>query len=506
MKSLYQKYRPQAFSEVVGQEKIVQTLVNALSSDKVGHAYLFAGQRGTGKTTFARIMAKTINCISPKDGQPCLKCEQCKMSESGQAVDIIEIDAASNRGIDDIRDLRDKIRFAPTLSKYKVYIIDEVHMLSKDAFNALLKTLEEPPAHVIFIMATTEAHKLPATILSRVQRFDFGRISGADIIKNLQTIVKAEKIDIDDAALALIASKADGSHRDAISLLEQIKSYATKISIKEAEEVLGVADIQLSLDLLEEMRAGNREAAFRGIADYFNQGYDLVQLSLGLAEALREAILFRSKTTDLLILTPEKEKTFEQLADLPISSLVAALEAFLQSAKEGKSSSIPSLPLEVAVTKVIEEWGPSQISNIKPSFAQGYGRAQQEPKSEEPKPEIAKTEIKLQEVTSDSKELDDAVWKEILEKIKSHNHSLNALLRDIKPAGKNGGKLILCAKFKFHKDKVSEAKNRQIIEQVIEEVTGEKLSIFCELFDKLPKQKQELSEDELLKTAEEVFS
>ena len=218
--ALYRKYRPVTFSDVIGQEHITTTLKNELYSNKIVHAYLFTGTRGTGKTTCAKILAKAVNCLSPKDGDPCGECEMCQAIANGEVTDIYEIDAASNNGVDDIRDLRDQVNFLPSMGKYRVYIIDEVHMLSLPAFNALLKTLEEPPEHVIFILATTEVHKLPATILSRCQRFDFRRIDPEKICERIQSIAQLEGLTVTDDAATLIAAAADGGMRDALSILD----------------------------------------------------------------------------------------------------------------------------------------------------------------------------------------------------------------------------------------------------------------------------------------------
>lgn len=574
--ALYQKYRPKDFSEAIGQDKIVQTLRNALKSGRVGHAYLFAGQRGTGKTTYARILAQSLNCQNLRDGsEPCFKCQFCLALRKGQAIDIIEIDAASNRGIDEIRDLKEKIRFAPTLGKYKVYIIDEVHMLTKEAFNALLKTLEEPPAHVVFIMATTEAHKLPATILSRVQRFDFGRIPVSDILKNLRHIAKEERIDIDDSALSMIAGKADGSHRDAISLLEQIKSYATKISAKEVGEVLGLVGSDLINQLLDLMLKADRKAALARIENHYQAGFDLGQLAVALVEVLRGALFFKSGILDQSLLATEVAE-LKKLAVLTSDQLICGIEQFSQAVKDTKSSAIQSLPLELAVLTIIDTWGvdgepPHESTPLRSSpFAKATddkssyeGQANltkvqinnqdtRNPStsshsslSEEAHPSESKTEplrgktqtnSKIQisndkskqksedqsnEATvslvacrdersgmkqSDNGSFDEKTWKEILDRIKSQNHTLQALLRDIKPLGVVDGKLQLCAKFKFHKDKILEIKNRQLVEQIIHDVTGQKLAIFCDLAENLPKNTTKISEDELLTAAEEVFS
>ncbi len=514
--ALYQKYRPKDFSAAIGQEKIVQTLKNALKSGRTGHAYLFAGQRGTGKTTYARILAQSLNCQKPKDGNgPCFDCQFCQAAGKGQAIDIIEIDAASNRGIDEIRDLREKIRFAPTLGKYKVYIIDEVHMLTKEAFNALLKTLEEPPPHVVFIMATTEAHKLPATILSRVQRFDFGRIPIADITKNLRLIADKEKIEIDDEALLIIAGKADGSHRDAISLLEQIKSYATKISAKEVGEVLGLVGNDLIYRLLGSMVEADLKQALVQIESYYEGGFDLSQLALSLVETIRKAMLLKSGVIEKSDLTKEEAEGIAKLEKLSADRLIVGIEQLSSAGRETKISSIQSLPLELAVSRIVKAWdmndSPTKLQIDQRKHKSTNDTNSHQPTSRESKPtpevnsDINNKTMKQSDNETDAT-LDDRTWKEILDRIKLQNHTLQALLRDIKPLGIVEGRLKLCAKFKFHKDKVSEIGNRQLVEKIITEVTGQKLPIFCELADETAGKRKGLKEDELLQVAEEVFS
>ncbi|EKE18522.1 MAG: hypothetical protein ACD_9C00308G0001, partial [uncultured bacterium] len=243
--ALYRKYRPLTFSDVIGQGHIVQTLSNAILNNRVGHAYLFTGPRGTGKTTMARIFARAVNCQNPKGADPCLECDVCKNITQGMSLDIFEIDAASNTGVDNIRELRENVKFPPSQAKFKVYIIDEVHMLSTGAFNALLKTLEEPPAHVIFILATTEIHKVPETIISRCQRYDFTRLSLEHIIEKLSTIAKNENVSIEKNALEMIAIASEGGMRDAESLLSQVMALEDKkITAKEVEEILGTTQRQ----------------------------------------------------------------------------------------------------------------------------------------------------------------------------------------------------------------------------------------------------------------------
>ncbi len=253
--ALYRKYRPKEWDEVMGQDHVVTTLRNAITADRVAHAYLFAGSRGTGKTTLARLLAKAVNCLHPEPSKrPDNECENCRAVNANRFLDLMEIDAASNNGVDDVRDLRDKINFSPSQGKFKIYIIDEVHMLSTPAFNALLKTLEEPPPHAIFVLATTEIHKIPATVLSRCQRHEFRRVPVDEIVTNLKKIVKAESIQADDDALVQIARQSAGGMRDAISLLDQLSSTADRITLALAQTVLGTATSQTVLEVISSIK------------------------------------------------------------------------------------------------------------------------------------------------------------------------------------------------------------------------------------------------------------
>ena len=274
-KSLYRKYRPLKFEDVYGQEFIIKTLSNAIKNNKIGHAYLFCGTRGTGKTTIAKIFARSVNCLKPLDNMPCGKCEICLNENTDEIPDIIEIDAASNNGVDEIRELKNKIKLVPNLCKYKVYIIDEVHMLSTGAFNALLKTLEEPPEHVIFILATTEPQKLPITIISRCQRFDFKKINISDIKERLKFIAKEEKIKIDDLALDEIAKISDGAMRDAIGLLDQISSFTdSKITLEDIYMVRGSVSYNTILTLLDNLVDNNIKELLDIIDEIYLSGKD----------------------------------------------------------------------------------------------------------------------------------------------------------------------------------------------------------------------------------------
>lgn len=334
--SLYRKYRPQNFDNLIGQEHIKTTLSNAFKSGQTSHAYLFTGPRGTGKTSTARLVAKALNCTNLKDGfEPCDECEFCTAINSGSLIDVIEIDAASNRGIDEIRDLKEKINYSPTRSKYKVYIIDEVHMMTKEAFNALLKTLEEPPAHVYFVLATTEIHKIPETIISRCQRFDFRRITSQDLIKRLQFIADKEGVAVEDGSLEIIARYVNGGMRDAIGLLEQL-TVNKKIELSSAGEVLGVAGAGVLGEFFTKVWEGKAGEAIHMVSEVYSQGSDLKHFRSEFIELLREK----------MIEAVGKKETVET------AKLLTLIENF-QAADSYFEATIPQLPLEIAIIKSI---------------------------------------------------------------------------------------------------------------------------------------------------------
>ncbi len=367
---LYRKYRPQMFNEIIGQEHVVQTLSNALASEMISHAYIFSGPRGSGKTTIARLLAKAVNCRNRKDGQfePCDKCSSCLEIQQGRSLDLIEIDAASHRGIDEIRELRDGIKFAPVKEKYKVFIIDESHQLTKEAVNALLKTLEEPPGHAIFVLATTEIHKMIPTIISRCQRFDFRKLTLAEIVKRLDIVSQKEKAKIDKPALELIALNSGGSIRDAESLLDQALTFAGTlgregmIKTEDIKDLLGLTDISLISQLVDFISEKNEQGAIKFLEETFDKGYDPQEFTKALVHYLRQAMLLNispdAMNPIIIGLTKEEqEKIQAQAVKLGSQELQKALNLFLEAENKMKYSSIPQLPLELAIVDIIHKQG-----------------------------------------------------------------------------------------------------------------------------------------------------
>jgi DNA polymerase-3 subunit gamma/tau len=355
--AFYRKWRPHLWEQVIGQEHVIQTLRNAVRSGRVGHAYLFAGPRGTGKTTTARLLAKAVNCLDPDPAKrPCDVCEHCTSVNAGRYLDLIEIDAASNTSVDDVRDLRDKINFSPSQGEYKVYIIDEVHMLSTAAFNALLKTLEEPPPHAIFILATTEVHKIPATVLSRCQKHEFRRVPVVQIVGLLSQMAKDEKLEVDDDALLLIARQATGSVRDAISLLDQLSSTGKRVTLAEAQVVLGTATNETVLALVNAILAQDAAAGLGCIQSALDAGSDARQFARQVVEYLRGVLLVRLNNAGLIDATADaKAHMASQAARFETAHLLEVIHLFNEAAVDTRSSWQPGLGLELALAESVEE-------------------------------------------------------------------------------------------------------------------------------------------------------
>lgn len=362
-KSLYRTYRPHSFDTVVGQKHIVQTLQNALKTQKMSHAYLFCGPRGTGKTTVAKLVAKSVNCLNPEKA-PCNECEHCRTIQNGIHPDVIEIDAASNNGVDEIRDLIEKVKYAPIQAKYKVYIIDEVHMLSQGAFNALLKTLEEPPSHVIFILATTEPHKVLPTIISRCQRYDFVRVNRKDIQMRVEEVLKAEKIEYETEATRLISQLADGGVRDALSILEQCIAYSgNNLLAEHVNDIYGIATTQDKLKLLHAIITVDVALLMQEIEIITRKNIDIRRLTNDLMELLKEAVVY-SFTKDDKLITKLNVEEAKQLNVIPNNVALSMIEDLMETSEKYRSASNLLSYFEIGLLKLISHIGEPKVLDV----------------------------------------------------------------------------------------------------------------------------------------------
>lgn len=354
---LYRKYRPQSFSEVVGQTHVVQTLTNSIIAGHISHAYLFSGPRGSGKTTIARLFAKTVNCENPQGAEPCNKCSSCSEIMASKSIDLLEIDAASHTGVDDVRQLIEGIKFAPTKSKFKIFIIDECHQLSKSAANALLKTLEEPPAHAIFLLATTESHKMIPTIISRCQKFDFRRLQVSEILKKLEFISKKEGVKFENSALSLIALNARGSFRDAESLLDECISFSYEkgvVRTQDIKELLGIAEIGEISNFIDLLISKKTKEAIAFLNSLIDSGLDLQEFTKTLVFYLRQMLLLKINpeflnTQNLGLADTEVEKLRGQTNGFNQKEIQNMLELFIEAENKLKYAAIPQLPLELVI-------------------------------------------------------------------------------------------------------------------------------------------------------------
>ncbi|MGM0439426.1 MAG: DNA polymerase III subunit gamma/tau [Patescibacteria group bacterium] len=365
-KVLYRKYRPKSFSDIIGQTHVVKTLKNAIRNDNISHAYLFTGPRGTGKTTMARLLAKAVNCQDNSSAEPCNECEACESIIEGNAVDLIEIDAASHRGIDEIRQLREGIKFSPNQLKYKVYIIDESHQLTKGAANALLKTLEEAPDHAIFVLATTEPQKMISTIISRCQRFDFRKLNLSEIIEKLERILKAEGIESDKRSLEIIATAAGGSFRDAESLLDQVLTFTEeKLEEEDVKSLLGLVETQYIFQFVDLLIKEERLKAIKYLEKMYTEGVNLEEFHSSLLEYLRQLMTISITNADLSdeessVITglrvsftdQEMKKLKKQASNLKPAEVNKMLEIFLKAGKRMDYSPISQLPIEMAIVEI----------------------------------------------------------------------------------------------------------------------------------------------------------
>ncbi len=537
--SLYRKWRSQTFDELVGQEHVVRTLQNALATGRLAHAYLFTGPRGTGKTSTARLLAKAVNCLrysaeAVVAGQPvpCGQCANCQAVAAGNAIDLVEIDAASNTGVDDVRVLRDGVNFSPSLFKYRVYIIDEVHMLSTAAFNALLKTLEEPPEHAIFILATTEVHKIPATVLSRCQRYDFRRVPLGDMVARATHVCAEEGIVAEPAALELLCRTATGSMRDALSLLDQLVAYnGTQVTLAAAQDMLGATGGERVAAFVDNLLAGELGAGLGQISAMQEDGVDLRQFNRQLVDHLRNLMLLKAGGASLPTLDVTQEtlgRLHGQAEAANLGQIVGWVKTFSAADSLLRSTPYGQLPLEVAFVEATLAGAEQRVEQPRPSGPQPLPASRPQPPvgnqqpprllrpAVEPQPDQAASQpaavvqVKLParpepplrvepvavaepvaaaeaaETTSDgsiSLEQMTAAWPRIVSAMEVHNKMLKGVLLDVYPISIEGSTVVLGCKYPFHYSKTNDPTNRLLIEQLIGKVVGGDWQVICQLLE-----------------------
>ena len=522
-KALYRVYRPKNFSDVIGQEHIVRTLKNQIENNNVGHAYLFCGTRGTGKTSTAKIFSRAVNCTNLHNDEPCNECENCREILEDKTMDVVEIDAASNNSVDDIRELRENVKYSPAKAKYKVYIIDEVHMLSQGAFNALLKTLEEPPSYVIFILATTEPHKIPATILSRCQRFDFKRVTVKDISSRMRYICEKEGIEADEKALNLIARNSQGALRDALSILDQCISFeGNKISYNDVIELLGSVNIEQLFDLAESIIKEDTRKSLQILNDFIIWGKDVRNLVNDLIDHFRNLMVCKiSNDLDEIISLPEEtiDLLKQQAETIDTNNLIRILNILSETQDGMKISSNPRVLMEVTMMKIAQpmfdeskEALIKRIENLEQKIESGNIKVNHistnqtvdnfNENNQQNNNTVEKQEdenIEYENLKGDDIKLVEKSWKKILQKMKEDkNQVIRALLQDVDSFNISEDTLyiIFTDNYSFAKSRLDSPSTIQYVEKVIREVLNRSFSVKIALKSQLANLNTEIKKED----------
>lgn len=494
--SLYRKWRPQTFQDLKGQDVIRDTLFYAATHDQLSQAYLFCGPRGTGKTTTARLLAKVINCMTEAETRPCNACSACQTITEGSNLDVIELDAASNRGIDEIRQLRETVRFAPTQAKWKVFIIDEVHMLTREAFNALLKTLEEPPSHTIFILATTEAHKIPPTIISRCQRYDFRLATLDALTQHLQAVAEAEGMHLSSEAARFVARLGQGSFRDSLSILEQVRSaHHKEYTLAVVESLFGYVSHEQAAQCFSLAIQGDVAGAHAVLDTVLEQGADIKAFTdqlIGLSQQIIEALIVKDETVSPVALAAARSAG--------LGKVVLWTERLLEAAHQIKQCPIPRLPLDLVIAKCAADSRGVAASPVASSVnavatlppPQTVAHTAPKVEVKEPAPVVVTEIPPVHETVSVPvaivlpQTLDEGQWHAILQELKKEAPSLVTSLSHAKVLGIEGDLLKVAVKYKMHSDKINQTKNRARIDDVILAITQLPLRIEAQIVKDLP--------------------
>ena len=492
--ALYRKYRPQNFSEVIGQKHIVQTLINQIHKDKIGHAYLFCGSRGTGKTSIAKIFARAMNCINPENGDACGKCDVCKSLTSNN-IDILEIDAASNNGVDEIRDLREKVKYPPINGKYKVYIIDEVHMLSPNAFNALLKTLEEPPKHVVFILATTEVHKLPATILSRCMRFDFKLLAVDELVGLLEKILKNENITFENKALSLIARAGEGSVRDTLSICDMCISYAgDNLTYTSVIDVLGTTEKEKLTKLSTSILSRNLGDALLELDNILSSGKSPLVLSKDMISYFRDLLIIytlKEKATEMVVVQENiYTKMQEQATEKNYSAIVEAIEELSKVEADLRYSANPRIVLETVVIRIISDMAIiERVAALEKMITGGVRPQPQFIQTRESQTKSVQENIERSTVESakDDKDLsNNQMFGDLISFLRNGKHmSLLAMVRSASDLKVKGNNVIIFVEYKETQDMLNKETYNKVLAEYFSNIG---FSFFVKVIEKQVKE------------------